>query len=226
MSRDANAHTSPIRVVIADDYEIARWGFERMCEAFPSIDCVASFDNGIDAVAYCKEHDVDILILDILMPRMNGIETSKALMELPSHPEILILTAHHKIEYLEASIQLGVKGYLLKTVSKDEIQEAIHQVHEGGYHFCHIVQGDLVQLIQGKAKLQKEDSDVLNLMTPQEFKILQQVSKGKSNKEIAQQLYVSPRTIETHKRNIRTKLGLTNGRKLFAFSLNYFQRTP
>lgn len=225
MSTDA--HPTPIRVVIADDYEIARWGFQRMCESFPSIDCLETFDNGKDAVSYCKQHSVDVILMDILMPGLDGIETSRLLMELSSHPKIIVLTAHHKIEYLEACIQTGVNGYLLKTVSKDEIQRAIREVNNGGYHFCHRIQGDMATLIRRKSKQKNNDSNgVLELLTPQEFRILQHISRGKSNKEIAQLLYVSPRTIETHKRNIRRKLGLTNGRKLFAFSLKFFNPNP
>ena len=203
---------SKINIVLADDHVLVRKGIRSMLESDPDISVIGEAGNGKEALAAAKSLKPDIIVLDIRMPEMSGLEAAALLPEYAPDTRAVILSMHDSEEYVVQALQAGAFGYLLKDTDKDEFIKALKQVHGGHKYFSGAVSHVLAdQLLNARPYLTPRAplEDAYHL-TRREKEILRMVIDGKHNKEIADSLGKSLRTIETHRFNIMKKLGVNN----------------
>lgn len=210
------------KVLVVDNFELARYGLQKILQAYPEITYLAPVSNGKEAIEFCKSQQVDVVLIDIVPPHLDGIEVTREILSRGRSEKVIGLVSNHRLEHLQAMIRAGAKGYLLKSANKEQIREAIGQVQLGEVYFCKEVQKDLIDIIRGHLHFTPNQALVREL-TRQEKKVLKYVSRDFTNKEIAQELFISPRTVETHKRNLISKLGLKDARELRRYSLKISQ---
>lgn len=204
-----------VKIVLADDHSIVRDGIKSTLGSEKSISIVGEASNGKEAVELIAKLKPDVAILDITMPEMTGLEAVKKITELGLNTKCLVLSMHDKEEYIMEAIEYGAHGYLLKDTEKEEFIKAIYTVAKGEKYFSIVVSGILVDGYLHKVKsgtsLSKSSDDVDDsLLTKREKNILKMVVDGYNNKEIADELLISVRTIETHRGNIMKKLKVKN----------------
>ena len=203
---------SRINIVLADDHVLVRKGIKSMLESDTDIDVIGEAGNGREALEVAKTLRPDILVLDIRMPEMNGLEAAALLRDYAPNTRAVILSMHDSEEYVVQALQAGAYGYLLKDTDKEEFLKALRQVHRGNKYFSGAVSHVLAnQLLTARpfvsARVAVED---VYHLTRREKEILRMVIDGKHNREIADSLGKSLRTIETHRFNIMKKLGVNN----------------
>ncbi|MEQ8812311.1 MAG: response regulator transcription factor [Imperialibacter sp.] len=209
---------SEIKVVVVDSFELARYGLREILQPYADFNCVATLSSGKDALIFCESHQVDVILIDIALPQLDGIEITREILGHGRSEKVVGLISNHKLEYLQGMIRAGANGYLLKTARKDQIGEAIRKVHRGEVYFCEEVQKDLAEIIRRHLHFSPKD-ELLKDLTRQEKKVLKYVSRDFSNKEIAHELFISPRTVEVHKRNLISKLRLKDSKELRRYAL-------
>lgn len=197
----------PIRVVVAEDHEIARRGLVCLLGTVEGLVVVGEADNGADAVDRVLDLDPDVVVLDIVMPVMDGVEAARRIREIHPRTEIVVLTAHRSEEYQRQAFEAGARGYLLKDCSLERLVDAIRHAAIGDYYLSGTAGEDLVSeyvkpLINRQA--------VGGLVTPRERQIACLLADGYSTKEAAAVLNISIRTAETHRASIMRKLGARN----------------
>jgi len=208
-----------IRIALADDHSLVRDGIKSLLEEFEEIEVIAEASDGREALEIIESDTPDILIVDIRMPVLNGIETVSRMTENNSSTRALVLSMHDSDEYVLQSIEAGANGYLLKDTSKEEFVKAIHTVHQGGQYFS----GDISPILVKKyLENVKQKTTTLNSagatetntegihLTRRQKQILDLVVSGKSNKEIAEELGKSVRTIEAHRFSLMKKMQVKN----------------
>ncbi len=192
-----------IRVAIADDHPLVLNGLQAMIDSHPDLQMAARAENGSKLIEEMHQHDVDVVLLDIDMPEMNGIETTAEIQKLFPKVRILILTIHDEKSFIQQLIQLGAHGYLLKNSSEEELLHAIRNVHEGRNPFSGKVTMKLIEP-------EMPPNDELKFLTEREVEVLSRIAAGKSNKEIGGELFISHRTVDTHRTNLMKKLDVHN----------------
>jgi DNA-binding NarL/FixJ family response regulator len=204
--------TDTINIVLADDHALVRNGIKAMLESDPVIHVVGEASNGKEALEVARKLHPDILVLDIRMPEMTGLESARKLTEYSPVSKAVILSMHDSDDYVLQALDAGAYGYLLKDTDKSEFIRALKQVHSGHKYFSGAVSEVLAnRLLNSKAAVKQmasfEDSYHL---TRKEREILRLIVDGKQNKQIADSLGKSVRTIETHRFNIMKKLAVNN----------------
>jgi len=201
-----------IRVVLADDHVFVRDGIKSLLENEANIEVVGEATDGVEALVAVDNNQPDLLILDIRMPNMTGIEVVEKLRAQNNLVKIVMLSMHESEEYVLKSIKAGADGYLLKGSSKEEFLKAVHTVSDGGKYFS----GDISSILIGQlthpntyAESKPQLSDEL-MITKREKEILSLLLSGKGNKEIAEALDISKRTAEVHRFNLMKKLKVKN----------------
>lgn len=204
-----------IKVILADDHVIVRNGIKILLESEGEVEVIAEASNGLEALEKVNEFKPDILISDIRMPVMNGLEATAALQKSSPETKVLILSMHDDDEYIIQSVECGASGYLLKDTTKDEFVKALRSIIDGHKYFSGDISNVLVNSHLKRTSLSQKEG-VVNVeqvdyhVTKREKQILDLVYQGKSNKDIADALQKSIRTIETHRFNIMKKLGVNN----------------
>ena len=199
-----------INIVLADDHVLVRKGIKAMLEADTDIHVVGEASNGSEALEVAKVYKPDILVLDVRMPFMTGLEAAAKLHQYSPLTKAVILSMHDSEEYVLQALDSGAYGYLLKDTDKDEFVKALRQIHDGNKYFSGGVSNVLAsRLLNAKAFHTPTSKDTYNL-SKREKEILRMVVDGKHNKQIADVLDKSVRTIETHRFNIMKKLGVNN----------------
>lgn len=191
-----------IRVVIADDHPLVLEGVRACLETFDHIEVLGTATSGREALKIARDLRPDIAILDINMPELNGLDTTEMFREELPDTRLLILSMHDDREYISSALNAGARGYILKDVSTDEMVTAIEAIWRGGTYFSSGL-GDVF------AALKAEESGDAAL-TSREQTILLLLADGHSNKEVARRLDISVRTVETHRKNLRRKLGISS----------------
>lgn len=207
-----------IRIVLADDHQLFRKGLRALLEQQPDLTVVAEAKDGREAVAAVQSQKPDVLVVDVGMQNLNGIEAARQLTESHSEAAIVILSMHSDESYVLRALKAGAKGYLLKDSAEDDLISAIHAVTNGKSFFSPAV--SKVLLDDYMRKLQKLGAeDPYDLLTPREREILQLVVEGKSNKDVANLLNLSVYTVETHRSNIMEKLNLKGVPELMLYAV-------
>ncbi len=200
-----------IRVVLADDHVFVRDGIKSLLENEANIEVVGEAIDGADALEVVAASQPDLLIVDIRMPNLTGIEVVEKLRSENSTVKIIMLSMHESEEYVLKSIKAGADGYLLKGSSKDEFLKALHTVSGGGKYFSGDISSILIsQLTTGVSLEPKQNLAEEMMITKREKEILTLLLSGKGNKEIAEALEISKRTAEVHRFNLMKKLKVKN----------------
>lgn len=207
-----------IRILLADDHNVMRDGLRVLLERQPGFEVVAEAADGIDAVRQAEEHTPDVVVMDIAMPTLNGIEATRRITMAEPRTQVVILSMHFDESYILRSMKAGARGYLLKDSAKADLINAIRSVHEGrsflSPRVSQLLKDDYLSQLEARGV-----DDSYDLLTDREREILQLVAEGKTNKEIANVLNVSPYTIDTHRAHILQKLNLHSGPELILYAV-------
>jgi two-component system response regulator NreC len=196
-----------IRILLADDHTILREGMRLLLERQPGFTVVAEASDGRETVQLTGELLPDIVVMDIAMPNMNGIEATRRIVEKQPGTGVVILSMHYDESYVIRSLKAGARAYLLKDAMKTELIAAIHAVMQGRSYFSPKI-SRILQEDSTRELGRRDVEDTYDLLTGREREILQLVAEGKTNKEIAHQLNVSLYTVDTHRTHILQKLNL------------------
>jgi len=208
----------PIRILLADDHTVMRRGLRLLLENQPGFTVVGEASDGREAIEQAQATEPDVAVLDIAMPNLNGIEAAQRISGSQPRTAVVILSMHSDEGYVLRALKAGAKGYLLKDSAEGDLIEAIKAVSEGKAFFSPEISKVLVEdYVREIRKRGVEDS--YELLTPREREILQLLAEGKSNKEIATVLNLSPYTVETHRKNLQDKLNLHSLPELILYAL-------
>jgi len=202
--------SSTIQIVVADDHQVVRTGFAELLRTQPDFTVVGTASDGVDAVRICRELRPDVVLMDVRMPTMDGIEATRQLVgSQPDGPRILILTTFDLDQYVYEALRAGASGFLLKDVSAERLFEAIRVIAAGDALLAPTVTRRLIS----EFALLRPTSDAastaaLAALTPRETQVLRLVADGMSNPEIAARLFVTEETVKTHVSHVLSKLGL------------------
>jgi two-component system response regulator DegU len=200
-----------INIVLADDHVLVRKGIKAMLESDRDISVVGEANNGLEALEATRSLKPDILVLDIRMPELIGLEAAARLRKLAPDTKAVILSMHDSEEYVLQALDAGAFGYLLKDTDKNEFIKALKQVHAGSKYFTGAVSNVLAnRLLNAKSITNRPGAEDPYHLTRREKEILRMIIDGKNNKDIADSLDKSVRTVETHRFNIMKKIGVTN----------------
>ena len=194
-----------IRVVVADDQPLVRTGLRMILNAEPDIEVVGEASDGRSAITVCAELTPDVVLMDVRMPEVDGIEATRAVTAAGERPRVLILTTFDLDEVVYDALRAGASGFLLKDAPEERLTTAIRVVAEGGSLFAPSVTTRLIEEFARRAPQARPD---LTGLTEREREVLALIARGLSNAEIAQQLYVSENTVKTHVGRLLTKLGV------------------
>jgi two-component system response regulator DegU len=200
-----------INIVLADDHVLVRNGIKSMLESDTEINVVGEASNGTEALETAKALKPDILVLDIRMPEMTGLEAVAKLDQYAPQTKGVILSMHDSEEYVIQALDAGAYGYMLKDIDKNEFIKALKQIYKGNKYFSGAVSNVLAdRFLTRKTGPRKAEVEDQYHLTKKEKQILSMVIDGKQNKQISESLDISIRTIETHRFNIMKKLGVNN----------------
>ncbi|MCX8131877.1 MAG: response regulator transcription factor [Clostridia bacterium] len=212
---------SKIRVLIADDHSMVRQGLKQILELEDDITVVAQASNGSEAVRLSKEQKPDVVLMDINMPTLNGLQAIKEIKDEKLASKVIVLTIHEDREYLFKTIQMGAEGYVLKDAEPSVLIEAIRSVHQGQSYIQANMTKELVKEFN-RVTLHEKDKNDENSLTSREIEVLELIAEGMINKEIAKQLYISEKTVKNHVSNIFKKLNVSDRTQaaIYAFKHN------
>jgi two-component system, NarL family, response regulator NreC len=209
---------SAIRILLADDHRVLRAGLRLLLERQPGFEVVAEAADGRQTIDLVKTHSPDIVLLDIAMPHLNGIEAARQIHVHQPDVGIIILSMHADESYLLRALKSGAKGYLLKDAGEEDVIQAVRVVSEGKAFFSPAISKLLVE--DYVRQLQQHGlEDVYDLLTPREREITQLLAEGKSSKDIASILFLSPYTVDTHRKTILQKLNVHSVPELMLYAM-------
>lgn len=203
--------TRPVRILIVDDHPMVVEGLVSILESYDDIEVVGALSDGQAAVDHAQALAPDVILMDLNMPRLGGLSATEMLLERAPSARILILSMHDSPEYITSALSHGAMGYVLKDVPTEEIKQAIDAVMRGERYLCTGASGSLAPA----AACEREP------LTGREQTVLLQLAQGKSNKQVAQALEISVRTVETHRKNIKRKLGISSTAGLTRYALEH-----
>jgi len=221
---DSKTKAQQIRVVIADDHPIFRRGLRVVLEADPRLQIAAEADDGAGALAAIKEHRPDVAILDVDMPEPDGMAVARAVREQRLAVSIVFLTMHRDEPLFNAALDAGVKGYVLKDSALTEITGCVRAV-AGGRSFISPELSGYLLARSGRAEALVESKPGINALTPAERRVLRLIAEAKTNKQIAEELFISIRTVEHHREHICEKLDLKGSHALLKFAIEHKSET-
>jgi DNA-binding NarL/FixJ family response regulator len=207
-----------LRVLLADDHAIVRRGLRSLLESDGNITVVAEASNGLEALKLCEQHEPDLIILDVGMPLLNGIEVAARAQKLKRPPQVIILSMHADESYIIRALSAGARAYLLKDATDEDLLPAVRTVAGGKPFFSPAVTGVLVE--DYVRQLQTRGlTDSYHLLTDREKEVLQLLAEGRSNKEVASILNLGLSTVETHRGNLMQKLNLHNTAEIVLYAV-------
>lgn len=208
----------PIRVLIADDHGVLRAGLNAMLSAEPDLEVVGEAGTGEEALRQVAELHPDLVLLDISMPEMGGIEATRCIKEVQPETHVLILTVHEDIGLVREAIHAGAAGYIPKRAVKTEVINAIHTVMHGDIY---VHPAMMRALLTDPPKPADQPPPLAEALTPREIDVLRLVVKGFTNSQIAELLYISVRTVEYHRGNLTGKLNLRSRVELIRYAAEH-----
>ena len=204
-----------IKIMIADDHSMIREGLKNLLELDGDIQVIAEAVDGEDCLNKLQVVKPHVLLLDINMPKKNGLEVLKSLKSKKSKLKVLVLTVHNEIEYLMKAVDIGVNGYVLKDSESAELKKAIFTVAEGESY----IQPSLIPALNAKMIETNKDAEKIKSLTKRELDVLKLLAVGMYNKEVGKRLEISERTVKNHVSNIFKKLGVTDRTQAAVFAI-------
>lgn len=217
--------TTKIRVIIVDDHAVVRQGLRMFINMQDDMEVIGEGANGLEAIRLAAELDHDVILLDLIMPQMDGIEATQKIMANNPNARVLILTSFGEDDQIFPAIRAGAQGYLLKDIQSRELVEAIRETHRGKSQLHPDITRRLMTAVSGSVSAQTSKSasipKELDSLTEREREVLASIARGLNNREIAMQLYVSESTVKTHVSNILDKLGLEDRTRAAIWALRH-----
>jgi len=207
-----------IRVFLVDDHLILREGIRLLLEKVPDIELIGEAADGSEAVTKVKQLVPDVVLMDITMTGLNGLEATRQIKQKHPSIKVLILTMHETDQYLSEMLEAGASGYVVKTTTSSELISAIRVVYQGDMHFYPSIARMLVEDYLQKVNM-GEEKESYNGLTPREREILRYIAGDKQNREIADLLGISVRTVQTHRTNLMDKLGAHDRTELVKYAI-------
>jgi two-component system, NarL family, response regulator NreC len=207
-----------VRVLLADDHTILRAGLKMMLNAQPDIEVVGEASDGRQAISEAQRLAPDVILMDITMPECNGIEATKQVKRLLPEVRVLVLTMHENEEYLFQMLRAGAAGYMLKEAADTELISAIRVVSSGRFYLSPAAQAMMVSDYLQRVRT-GEEKDSYSALTEREREILKLVAEGFTNNQIGEQLFISPKTVDTHRTHIMDKLNLHSRAELVKYAM-------
>lgn len=204
-----------IKVMIADDHKMIREGIKQLLELNENISVVAMASDGEECLSFLKDWLPDVLLLDINMPNKNGLEVLKEIKDQDLDVKVIILTVHNEVDYLLRAVEIGVDGYILKDSGSAELINAIMMVMNGESY----IQPDMIPMLNSKMVIRNSDKEKIKNLTKRELEVLILVSEGMFNKEIADKLAISERTVKNHISNIFKKIDVADRTQAAVFAI-------
>ena len=205
----------PVTIMIADDHSMVREGLRSLLELDGDIQVIEEAVDGEDCLEKLKTCKPDVLLLDINMPKKNGLEVLQCINKSKLKVKVLVLTVHNEVEYLIKAVDIGVDGYILKDSESAELKKAIFAITKGENY----IQPDLIPALNSKMIEKNSDKDKIDSLTKREFEVLKLLAVGMYNKEIAEKLNISERTVKNHVSNIFKKLEVTDRTQAAVFTI-------
>jgi DNA-binding NarL/FixJ family response regulator len=202
-------------VLLADDHTLVRAGVRKILEAHPGFSVVGEVADGRAAISALKEQPVDVLVLDLSMPGVDGFEVLRRAKSIRPEIKVLVLTMHASAEYVARAVREGADGYLLKDSAVQDLVAGIEAVMAGREYYSPPVQRELTEMVRGHSGTRRRAEPI----TEREREVLKLVAEGLSTKEIADRLDISTRTVETHRANLMRKLGLHSVARLTQYAI-------
>lgn len=208
----------PTRILLADDHTVVRKGLRLLLESEPEFIVIADAADGRAAVALAEQHSPDVVVMDVAMPTLNGIEAARQITAKLPHTAVVFLSMHSDESYVLRALKAGARGYLLKDSAEHDLIQAVKAVRQGKSFFSPAISKMMVE--DYMREMQDRDiEDTYELLTTREREVLQLLAEGKSNKEVAGILNLSLYTVETHRGNILEKLNLHSGAELILYAI-------
>ncbi|WP_138431492.1 response regulator [Fodinibius saliphilus] len=208
-----------INILLVDDHDIVRDGIRLLLEDEIGFQIIAEAENGKEAIEACKDYDIQFIIMDINMPKLNGIEATNEIKEQYPDIKILALTMMDEDEHIRNMIEAGASGYILKSSDKNELVEAITTILDGRHYFSEdATQRVMMDLVKSSSK--KENQDPANI-TEREQEVLDLIVKEYTNQQIADKFHISIRTVDAHRRNLLQKTGAKNTAGLVTYAIKH-----
>ena len=208
-----------IKVLIADDHKVFREGIISILEDVEDISVSAEANDGREVLEKLKSQQPEVILMDITMGDTNGIETTRLVLKDYPGIKVLVLSMHAERAYIVKMLEAGASGYLLKDAGKEEMIRAIRTVAQGNTYFSQQVSSAIVEHLRDPGKMKEEKKNIP--LTNRELEVLKLIVEEYSNPEIAEQLYISIRTVDTHRRNLLEKLGVKNTAGLVKYALKH-----
>ena len=214
--RDARTEGGELRIVIADDHRLFLLGLRQFLGKQPGVRVVGEAVTGLEAVTAAAEHRPDILLLDISMPELNGIEAARRIHEETPGTRVIILSMHADRRYVTEALRAGARGYLLKNCPPEEVLRAIRRVMSGQFHLAEGVEQVVAEYVQASGP---GGYSAFGVLSSREREVLQLLAEGKSTRQIGDLLSVSAKTVETHRQHIMDKLHLRTVAELTRYAI-------
>jgi len=208
-----------IKVILVDDHQIVRDGIKLMLEPQAGIDVVGEAGKGTEVLDQLKNQHVDVVVMDINMPEKDGIIATKEIKEEYPNVKVLALTMSNDDSHVRQMVQAGASGYIMKSAGRQELTKAIHDVMEGKHYFSdQATESIMMDLVKNKGKSSVQDEVHI---TEREKEVLSLIVKEYTNQEIAEKLFISPRTVDAHRRNLLQKTGARNTAGLVTYAFQH-----
>ena len=204
---------NPIRVLVADDHTLVRAGFCSLVQSLPGVEVVAEAEDGHKALALAEQYRPDIALLDITMPRLNGLDVAARLLEAYSEIRVIILTMHPNEEYVLRALRVGAAGYLIKDVDVEELEMAIRSVARGETFLSPSISDHVANYVR------RVGGGTQELLTSRQREVLQLIVEGLTNRQIAETLDISVKTVESHRSHLMERLDIHDVASLVRYAI-------
>ena len=208
--------TTPRKVLMADDHALVRAGIRSLLDSLPGVQVVGETGDGLEAVELVRRNPPDVILLDVTLPGLNGLEAAARIVQLGVPTRVLMLSMHASPDYAARAFAAGALGYLNKDAAFDELSEAIDEVCAGRRYLCRAIDDDVVRELERRVG---SSATGTNVLTPRQRQILQMVAEGQGTRQIAERLFLSVKTVETHRAQLMQRLDIHDVPGLVRFAM-------
>ena len=210
-----------IKVILADDHQMFLDGLSSLLSQLKDVQVIAAVNSGKEVLEKLKTTTPDLVIVDLNMPVMDGLQTTREIKKNHQHLKVLGLTMENDLQSVTGMLEAGASGYILKNTGKAELELAIRQVMRGEPYLSQSISNQLAQNLLQNFHQRNEAQNELSTLTLRELEILKMIALENSNTEIATQLFISPKTVETHRKNLMKKIGVKNSLGVYKFAVKH-----